>query len=160
MNVPQAGPDTPAPAAQACPSPRLWNPNAAALWSLFFSPIFGAILHMKNWQAMGETVKAAEARQWVVGLSAAMGLLLLLTLFLPMSPAADLALQLAGLVLLLAWYYGTGKAQATRVLARYGRGYPRKSWVEPVLIGFAILAGLFVVTVGLGFLMDLIDTRQ
>ena len=154
MDIPPAGPEIPAAPAQA--SPRLWNPNAAALWSLFFSPVFGAVLHMKNWQAMGETAKAAQARQWVVGLSVAMGLLLLLSLFMPVSPAADLVFQAAGLALLLAWYYGAGKAQATRVLARYGRGYPRKGWVEPILISFAVLAGLFVVTVGLDFLLGLL----
>ena len=29
-------------------APALWNPNAAANWSLLFSPAFGAWLHMKN----------------------------------------------------------------------------------------------------------------
>ena len=33
-------------------APALWNPNAAASWSLLFSPAFGAFLHMKNWQAL------------------------------------------------------------------------------------------------------------
>ena len=45
-------------------APSLWNPNAAASWSLIFTPIFGAILHMKNWEALGEPQKAAGARSW------------------------------------------------------------------------------------------------
>jgi hypothetical protein len=30
-------------------APALWNPGAAASWSLLLSPAFGAFLHMKNW---------------------------------------------------------------------------------------------------------------
>jgi hypothetical protein len=44
------------------PSPALWNPNAAASWSLLFTPIFGSLLHMKNWQAMGNREKAASSK--------------------------------------------------------------------------------------------------
>ena len=43
-------------------APPLWNPNAAANWSLLFSPAFGAFVHMKNWQALGEPEKAANAK--------------------------------------------------------------------------------------------------
>jgi len=46
-------------------APALWNPAAAASWSLIFSPIFGSWLQMKNWQALGESEKAAKARTWV-----------------------------------------------------------------------------------------------
>ena len=47
-------------------SPPLWNPNAAANWSLLFSPAFGAFLHMKNWQALGQPIKATSAKVWFV----------------------------------------------------------------------------------------------
>jgi hypothetical protein len=43
-------------------APALWNPNAAANWSLLFSPMFGAWLHMKNWAALGEPERAAARR--------------------------------------------------------------------------------------------------
>ena len=33
--------------------PKLWNPNAATLWSLLFSPVFGAWIHAKNWEELG-----------------------------------------------------------------------------------------------------------
>ena len=46
--------------ATAAPRPPLWNPGAAASWSLLLSPVFGAILHMKNWQAMGEQTAGAQ----------------------------------------------------------------------------------------------------
>lgn len=158
MDAPQASQQGAAPA-PASP-PRLWNPNAAAAWSLFLSPIFGAILHMKNWEAMGEPARAAQSRQWVVGMTVAMSLLLLLTLFTAGNRGLDLLGNLASLLMLVIWYYGSGKAQNTRVLARYGRGYPRKGWVEPVLIAFAVLLGLTALMAGLGVLLDVIDTRH
>ena len=43
-------------------APALWNPNAASSWSLLFSPIFGAYLHMQNWQALGQPDKAEQCR--------------------------------------------------------------------------------------------------
>jgi protein-S-isoprenylcysteine O-methyltransferase Ste14 len=51
---------------QAEAAPALWNPGAAASWSLLFSPAFGAFLHMKNWEALGQPDKAAAARKWAV----------------------------------------------------------------------------------------------
>jgi hypothetical protein len=47
-------------------APALWNPGAAASWSLLFTPAFGAFLHMKNWEVLGESDKAAAAKTWVV----------------------------------------------------------------------------------------------
>jgi hypothetical protein len=47
-------------------APALWNPGAAASWSVLLSPAFGAFLHMKNWEALGEPDKAAGAKKWVV----------------------------------------------------------------------------------------------
>ena len=55
--------DLSAPAAELENNPPLWNPNAAAMWSLLFSPVFGALVHMKNWQAMGEPEKAAASKR-------------------------------------------------------------------------------------------------
>src|SRR5436190_17925418 len=45
--------------------PRLWNPNAAASWCLLFSPVFGAYLHMRNWQALGDERHAQVNRNWM-----------------------------------------------------------------------------------------------
>lgn len=44
---------TPAPTREAA-AIALWNPNAAANWSLLFTPLFGAYLHMLNWRSLGE----------------------------------------------------------------------------------------------------------
>ncbi|MEO3715303.1 hypothetical protein [Roseateles flavus] len=140
--------------------PRLWNPNAAAAWSLFFSPVFGALLHMKNWEAMGEHARAAQSRQWAVGMAVAIGLLMLVSLFAVGNRGMELLCNLTSVTLLVAWYYGSGKAQTTRVLARFGRGYPRRGWVEPVLIAVAVLLALTALASGVSVLLALLDTRH
>jgi hypothetical protein len=47
-------------------SPPLWNPSAAANWSLLFSPAFGALVQMKHWEALGEPAKASAARGFLL----------------------------------------------------------------------------------------------
>ena len=39
----------------------IWNPSAAAIWSLVFTPAFGVFIHMLNWQAPGQLQQAARA---------------------------------------------------------------------------------------------------
>jgi len=48
-------------------SPPLWNPRVAVNFSLLFSPVFGAIVQMKNWQALGEAERALKSRNWAIG---------------------------------------------------------------------------------------------
>ena len=65
---------------------------------------------------------------------------------LPSEKAADLLTRVAGLVFLVAWYYANGKEQVGLVLARYGRTYPRKSWLKP--LGLALLVAIAFVMLG------------
>ena len=145
------------PAAQA---PALWNPNAAAGWSLLFSPIFGAILHMKNWEAMGETTKAFDARLWAIGMAAALGGVVLADVVLPPSRLLDALGHAVGLPLLVVWYYASAKPQATRVAALYGRQYPRRGWLGPLLIGLAAIVGLIIAFGLLGAVMSLLISQH
>jgi len=137
-------------------SPPLWNPNAAASWSLVFSPVFGAVLHMKNWQAMGEPAKAAAARNWALASVAFFAVLILSTIALPESKVIDLLSRAGGLVLLLGWYYASGKAQNAAVLARYGKNYRRKGWAKPLLVALAAVVGFFVLAGAAGFLFGML----
>ncbi len=128
-------------------APALWNPGAAASWSVLLSPAFGAFLHMKNWEALGESDKAAASRKWmaiyivtVLGFSVAAAAM-------PNNKAIPGILRLCGFVLLLSWYYASGKPQLDFVKSRYGKQYPRKGWAQPLLIAVGVIIG-FVFVVG------------
>ena len=51
-------------------APALWNPNAAANWCLLFTAAFGAYLHMRNWQALGQPDRARASRNWMIAVIA------------------------------------------------------------------------------------------
>ena len=128
-------------------APPLWNPNAAASWSLVFSPIFGAYLHMKNWQALGQAEKAAKSKNWVIGLTVFFLFAITLPLFANGSGASELLGRFGGFVLLIAWYYGIGKSQSGYVLAKFGKNYKRRGWSVPLLIALGLFVGLIVAVV-------------
>ncbi len=121
-------------------APALWNPNAAANWSVLFTPMFGAWLHMKNWQALGQPAKAAEARHWVIGSALLIFCLSLLSVLAPGNLLADFP-RLIGLALLFGWYFASGRPHARFVAKRFGRDYPRKGWGRPLA---AVVLGIVV----------------
>ena len=115
-------------------SPTLWNPGAAASWSLLFTPVFGAYLHMLNWEELGEPEKAKSSKTWFY-------------ISIPLS------IFLLGLPCLLAWYFISGKEQMAYVKEKYGDNYNKKSWGAPIMAGIGIfmilqvlgmVGGLFV----------------
>jgi hypothetical protein len=132
-------------------SPALWNPNAAANWSLLFSPAFGALVQMKNWQALGEPAKAASSKLWgVISLVIILGLSVLPAL-LPASRGIEGASRIVGLILLITWYFSNGRAQANYVKERFGTSYPRRGWGKPLLIAFGVLIALFFTVFTIAF---------
>ena len=142
--------------AQSAVAPPLWNPGAAMAWSLLFCPIFGALVHMKNWQALGETEKAASSKTWGIASVAFILAVVLLGIVIPESKGMDLLSRITGLGLLVAWYSASGKHQVSYVKARFGKSYPRRGWLKP--IGFALLAvlGLFVAVFVVVFVGELL----
>jgi hypothetical protein len=134
-------------------SPPLWNPNAAANWSLLFSPAFGAFLHMKNWEALGEPEKASAAKVWVIVALVLVFGLPLVSLLVPAMAGFQSIFRLFGLVLLISWYSSSGRPQARYVKDRFGKDYPRRGWGKPLLIAFgAAIAYAFAVGI-LAFLV-------
>ena len=131
-------------------SPAIWNPNSAANWSLLFSPVFGAYLHMKNWEALGEPAKASVAKVWVLVTLLALAGTAVAAACLPYSRSLDGVSRTEGFVLLLSWYFSSGRSQAEYVKSRYGRDYPRRNWGKPLLLGCLALVGfiVFIVVVG------------
>jgi hypothetical protein len=137
-------------------SPPLWNPNAAANWSLLFSPVFGAYLQMKNWEALGEPEKAAAAKVWAIASLAVLIGMPLLVVLVPGLQILQSVSSVFGLVLLISWYSSNGRPQARYVKERFGKNYPRKGWGKPLLIAFAATIGYFVaIGIVVGFVMGL-----
>jgi hypothetical protein len=132
-------------------SPAIWNPNSAANWSLLFSPAFGAYLHMKNWEALGEPGKASVAKVWVLVTLLALAGITLAAAFLPNPRSLDGVSRTIGLGLLLSWYFSSGRSQTEYVKSRYGKDYPRRSWGKPLLLGCLAFAGFIIFTVVVAF---------
>jgi len=122
-------------------APALWNPNAAANWSLLFSPVFGAWLHWKNWQRLGEQQRADTARNWLVAA------VVMLLASVGVALAAGAGARALNFLFLLAWYFSAAKTQAKFVKEHYGDGYPRRGWWQPLGIAIGALVGLWLVVV-------------
>lgn len=139
------------------PAPSLWNPNAAASWSLLFSPIFGSILHMKNWSAMGQPDKAKSSKNWAIGSTAFFVGLLVVSVALPESKSLDGLSRIASFALLITWYYAIGKSQNAFVLAKYGKGYPRRGWLLPLLIALGVFVVFIIAAAAIGFALGALN---
>jgi hypothetical protein len=134
-------------------SNALWNPNAAANWSLLFSPLFGAYLHALNWQSLGETQRASASMKWVYAGIVLLVFYLVIGFFVSDKKAVDGFGRLAGLIYLVSWYRGSAKAQAKYVKERFETSYPRKSWGKPLLIAVGCMFGFFVLSVLIGIFL-------
>jgi len=119
-------------------APAIWNPNAAANWSLVFSPAFGAFLHMLNWRALGELQREATARLWFIAALCMLALYLVL-----------------GFGFLLVWYFSAARGQAKFVKEKLGKSYQRKGWPKPLLIALAAFAGYILVAFLIGLVLGL-----
>jgi len=124
--------------AAPAPAAALWNPDAAANWSLLFTPAFGAYLHMRNWQALGEPALAASARRWWYASLALLGLNLFASALAARLDTEPGVMRVVGALFFLAWYFLSARRQSQALRAR--PGYPRKAWDQAVLA--ALLAAL------------------
>ena len=128
--------------------PPLWNPNAAANWSLLFSPAFGAFLHMKNWQALGEPNKATSAKVWFVLSLVVLGGFSCASVLGPYSQQQTGSVRIVGFLLLIAWYFAGARGQASYLKTHFGDKYPRRGWSKPLAVAvLALFVFIMVVTV-------------
>jgi hypothetical protein len=139
------------------PGPALWNPNAAANWSLLFTPAFGAYLHMHNWRALGEPGRAATAKGWVVASLIMLVVYLALGLSFPDSRAAHTSTRVLGFAYLLAWYFSAARGQAKFVKEKFGSSYQHKSWWKPLMYGVLALIGFFAAAFIVGFVSGIVN---
>ena len=137
--------------------PRLWNPNAAACWSLIFSPAFGAFLHARNAESLGRTDEAKANRVWFYASLAYLGIVLV-SIFVPAIP--DAVFRGAAIGILVGWYVSLGKKQIKYVKDTFQDGYQRKPWTKPLLIAFGGLVGFFIVLFILATAADFFSGSQ
>jgi hypothetical protein len=130
----------------------LWNPNAAANWSLLFTPVFGAWLHAENWKTLNEPEKAKKSMQWVyVGIS----VVIFTVLF-----SEDLG-GIPTFIFLLLWYFTSARKQSKYIQEKEIE-YDQKSWQKPLLLGVGGIAVLFCVffMLGVGFSNEVEKTAK
>jgi len=113
--------------------PMLWNPNAAGLWSLLFTPTFGSYLLMRNWRAIGDTRRAIIARRWMI-VSAVL-------------IAPSVIFGAIALIYLIVWYFLEQRPQYSYVMQSWGPEYPRRSWKGVLAIAFGLWATLWAFVV-------------
>ncbi len=115
----------------------LWNPGAAASWSLLFGAPFGSFLHARNWTALGDPVKARNAMIWFW--VTALAYIFACFSANPVAPAG------VGLWSLILWYFISGRPQVKVVNGLGPNSYEKKSWIAPLLTAFAVMFVLFIV---------------
>ena len=136
-------PGTPAAPAEEQPL-VLWNPLAAVLWSLLLSPAFGAWLHMRNWERLGQPQQAAQARDWCVAIVAVNLVNLGLVAFGAASGHAISIPPTVNLAFLAVWFILAALPQLRYVAELHGKGYQRRPWLPPVLVGLVAMAAVLV----------------
>lgn len=137
------------------PPGPIWNPEAAANWSLPFSPAFGSYLHMLNWRTLGEPEKARAAFVWFL---LSLGMLLaslLIVVAYPDSPVSGMGGRIASFVYLAVWYLTFARRQMEFVKKNYGDGYPRKKWGGALGVGVACLLAYFGAALLIGIAMGI-----
>lgn len=123
------------------PRAPIWNPNAAANWSILFTPVFGSWLHLKNWQALGRAERLPAARAW---LAASVVVLLATVVASIVVPASDLSIRLGNFVWLIVWYFAAARRQARFVKQELGKDYARRGWWRPLLIAIVAVIALSI----------------
>lgn len=111
----------------------VWNPDAAGLWSLLFTPLFGSILVKKNWETIGDQDEYERSKKWVV-LSA---VFLIPGLFIPF----------VSFIFIITWYFMSQKQQTKYLKEKWGKDYLKRSWGKPLLIGFVVAIPIYVINI-------------
>jgi len=128
--------------------PALWNPNAAANWSLLFTPMFGAFVQSCNWESLGDAAKAEKSMSWF---RYGLGIVLVSVILTPFAIGTPLA-NMMNVVYLVAWYFSSGRKQAKYVKEVYGAKYPRKTWGKPLGIALGSLMGVIIIMFVVGII--------
>jgi hypothetical protein len=118
----------------------IWNPAAAACWSIIFTPAFGAYIVMRNWEALGDSRQATIARKWYCLSLGLLAVQLLSTAIDSRLNSESNLVPWVGLFYLLAWSLGAALPQVLAVRSRVGPAYERKPWDAALMA--AVIAGI------------------
>ena len=117
--------------------PALYKPVHATTGTLFFTMIWGAAITRANWLALGRSKEAGRSLMLIWG-----GVVYYVFAGVLDVPGG----LLLWLIPVVIWYLMDYKPQAKFVEAHIGPNYPQRSYLKPVLIGFASLAFLVVLS--------------
>jgi len=117
---------------------ELWNPDHCGLWSILFTPIFGAILVSLNWKSLGETKKAKIALIWILPVC----VMLLIASFV--TPFVDSKMATTGVAggsfwILVLWYGFSQYPQAKFVKNVLKNKYIARSELKPIAIAVGVV---------------------
>lgn len=112
----------------------IWNPDVAALWSLPFTPLFGAVIHWFNACTLGDGRLKAYAAFWLlVNALMCTGAVFLIARSVDHAQANAFFRLLLGLYTVV-WYLMGARQQSKHVLTRHGTGYARRHWGMPLIL--------------------------
>ena len=109
---------------------KLWNPRAIGLWSIVFSPIFGAVIHAINWKKLNKPNMMWINVIWVI-------LIIIMILVLP-----DDTNSIPSLLIWIFWYGLTARKQK-EYIEENNIDYEPK----PLFKLIAILGGFLIITI-------------
>lgn len=113
--------------------PICWNPDVAAVFGVLFTPIFSQIIHFLNWHALGEKARARNALVWA-------GASLLLFGGMEILIEAEGAKKFITFLVLLGWYFVSGRKQSVLLVDMLDNRYARRDWIIPLIIMIVLLA--------------------
>jgi hypothetical protein len=129
--------------------PVLWNPKAVAAWSLLFTPVFGALLQMMNWKALGKREESREAMRWTIASA-----ILILPIYFVAAVAPELisvsvawVMNITYYGLLFVWYAVSGRDQVQHVADVLSNQYRRRHWGFPLMWGVFSFAVIFAIAI-------------
>ena len=138
----------------------LWNPNAATIWSLPFTPAFGSYLQMLNWRTLNEPAKASSSQSWFYASLLMMFIYSLIGMFVSDAEDRYNIIWWLSFLYLITWYIVAGRYQVKYVKAKFGKNYPKKPWGRALLIAVGALIGCWVVLFAIGFIFRFVTTKD
>ena len=122
----------------------LWSPDVAALLSIPFSPIFGAIIHALNWRRLGQRRREMSAWLWAAAILFSLVVVSIYGVKAQLDESAkDGIYRLQQLLTLVLWYFGAARGQGKYVVRVMRNEYRRESWFVPICVAI-IFVGAFL----------------